>query len=109
MNNVTLVGRLASEPEVKENSDGTYRTIIKLTVSRDYKNVDGIYEADYIYCVLWNGIASATKNYCHKGDIVGVKGRLQSRSYENENKEKKYVLEVVVDKVTFINKCNKSD
>lgn len=109
MNNVTLVGRLTNDPEVKENSDGTYRTIIKLFVSRDYKNPDGVYEADYIYCVLWNGIASATKNYCHKGDVVGVKGRLQSKSYENDKNEKKYTLEVVVDKVSFIATSDKKE
>ena len=102
MNNVTLVGRLTEDPKVKESSDGTFRTVINVAVSRDYRNSDGIYEADFIKCVLWNGIASATKDYCHKGDVVGIKGRLQTRNYENENKEKKYLTEVIVDKVTFI-------
>ncbi len=102
MNQVTLVGRLTQDPEVKTNSDGTCRTIINVAISRDYRNSDGIYEADFIKCVLWNGIAAATKDYCHKGDVVGVKGKLQTRSYETENKEKKYVTEVIVDKVTFI-------
>ncbi|MCM1053187.1 MAG: single-stranded DNA-binding protein [Ruminococcus sp.] len=102
MNNVTLVGRLTQDPEVKENNDGTFRTLVKLAISRDYKNSDGIYEADYIHCVLWNGIASATRDYCHKGDVVGIRGRLQTRTYETENSDKKYVLEVVVDKVSFI-------
>lgn len=102
MNNVTLVGRLTGEPEVKENNDGTCRTSIVVAVSRDYKNSDGVYDADFIKCILWNGIASATRDYCHKGDVVGIKGKLQSRSYETENNEKKHVTEVVVDKVTFI-------
>lgn len=102
MNNVTLVGRLTQEPVVTENSDGTMRTVINVAVSRDYRNSDGIYDADFIKCVLWNGIASATKDYCHKGDVVGIKGKLQSRTYETEEKTKKHVLEVVVDKVTFI-------
>lgn len=102
MNNVTLVGRLTHEPEVKEINDGTKRTVINVAVPRDYRNSDGIYETDFIKCVLWNGIASATKDYCHKGDVVGIKGKLQTRTYENENKEKKHILEVIVDKVTFI-------
>lgn len=102
MNNVTLVGRLTSEPEVKELSDGTYRTVISVAVSRDYRNLDGEREADFVKCVLWNGIASATKDYCHKGDIVGIKGKLQSRTYETTDNEKKHILEVLVEKITFI-------
>lgn len=102
MNNVTLVGRLTHEPEIKELNDGTFRTIINVAVSRDYRNSDGVYDADFIKCVLWNGIASATKDYCHKGDVVGIKGKLQSRVYETENKEKKNILEVIAEKVTFI-------
>ncbi len=106
MNSVTLVGRLTSDPDVRVNSDGSYRTLIILAVSRDYRNSDGIYEADFIRCVLWNGIAEATKEYCHKGDVVGIKGKLQSRNYEVD-KEKHYVLEVVVDKVNFISSNTK--
>lgn len=102
MNNVTLVGRLTRDPEIKENTDGSFRTIIDVAVNRDYKNSDGVYEADFIKCTLWNGIASATKDYCHKGDVVGIKGKLQTRSYEDDKNEKRYVLEVIVDKVTFI-------
>jgi len=102
MNNVTLVGRLTQDPEVKELSDGTYRTIIYVAVSRDYRNSEGVYDADFIKCVLWNGIASATKDYCHKGDVVGVKGKLQSRTYETDANEKKHILEVIAEKVTFI-------
>ena len=102
MNNVTLVGRLTQDPEVRECSDGTFRTVINVAVSRDYRNSDGIYDADFIRCVLWNGIASATRDYCHKGDVVGIKGKIQTRSYETNENEKKYVMEVIVDKVTFI-------
>ena len=56
---------------------------------------------------MWNGIASATRDYCHKGDVVGIKGKLQSRTYETDNNEKKYVTEVLVDKVTFISSTKK--
>lgn len=109
LNQVTLVGRLTSNPEVMELSDGTYRTIIYVAISRDYRNSDGDYDVDYVKCVLWNGIASATKNYCHKGDVVGVKGKLQSSVYETENKEKKHVLEVVAEKITFISTKKKEE
>lgn len=107
MNNVTLVGRLTADPEVKENTDGNLRTVINIAISRDYRNTDGVYDTDFIRCVLWNGIASATKDYCHKGDVVGIKGRLQSRTYENDEKEKRHILEVIVDKVTFISSSSK--
>lgn len=102
MNHVSLVGRLTGEPEVKELQDGTFRTVINVAISRDYRNNEGAYDADFVRVVLWNGIASATKDYCHKGDVVGIRGKLQTRSYETENNEKKYVMEVVADKITFI-------
>ena len=72
-----------------------------LALQRSFKNEDGIYEVDYIRCVLWNAIATNTSEYCKKGDLVGVKGRLQTRKYE-ENNETKYITEVVVDKVSFL-------
>ncbi len=102
MNNITLVGRLTQDPEVRESADGTVRTMITVAVSRDYKNQDGMYDTDFIRCILWNGIASATKDYCHKGDVVGVKGKLHSRSYETDDNQKKYVMEVIAEKITFI-------
>ena len=75
---------------------------INLAVQRSYENENGIYETDFIRCILWNGIAKNTSEYCHKGDLVGVKGRLQTRKYEDENKEDKYITEVIVDKVSFL-------
>lgn len=102
MNNVTLVGRLFNDPEIIENEDGTFRTTINVAVSRDYKNKEGIYETDFIRCVMWNGVATATKEYCRKGDVVGIKGKLQTRTYETDSKEKKSLLEVIADKVTFL-------
>ena len=67
-----------------------------------YKNENGLYETDFIRCILWNGIAKSTSDYCHKGDLVGVKGRLQTRKYKNEQEEEKYITEVIVDKVSFL-------
>ena len=102
MNHVALVGRLTSNPEVKELDDGSVRVVITLAVSRDYRNNDGIIDTDFIRCTLWSGIASATKDYCHKGDVIGIRGKLHSKTYENEQQEKRTILEVCVDKVTFI-------
>lgn len=105
-NLVYLIGRLTENPEVKQFDEGKSRLSINLAVQRSFKNEDGIYETDFIRCILWNGIASHTSEYCHKGDLVGVKGRLQTRSYE-DNGETKYVTEVIVDKVSFL--ANKRD
>lgn len=100
-NLVYLIGRLTENPEIKNLEEGKSMLTINLAVQRSFKNEDGIYEVDYIRCILWNGIASHTSEYCKKGDLVGVKGRLQTRSYEVEE-EKRYITEVIVDKVSFL-------
>lgn len=101
MNQVLLVGRLCKDPEIIITDQEHKRSVITLAVSRSYKNSEGIYEADFIRCVLWNNVALNTFSYCHTGDVLGVKGRLQTRSYE-ENDEKKYIMEVIAEKITFI-------
>ena len=101
MNNVVLVGRLTSNPEVVDKS-GKKVISVNIAVSRNYKNSDGIYETDFIKCVLWNAIADATSEYCKVGDVVGIKGRLQSSNYEDENGKKHYAMEVVAEKITFL-------
>ena len=102
MNQVVLVGRLANDPEVSETENGKKYTAINLAVPRNFKNLDGEYETDFIRCVLWNGVAANTGEYCKQGDVVGIKGRLQVRQYENENNEKKYATEVIAERVTFL-------
>lgn len=102
LNHVILIGRLVDTPSLETNSTGLQRMTITLAVPRTYRNQEGIYETDFIRCVLWNGIAHRTKEYCQKGDMVSVRGRLQIRSYENEEHELKYVAEVVVESITFI-------
>ena len=102
MNNlVYLIGRLVSDPELKKSDTSKEHASIILAVQRAFKNSDGIYETDFIRCSLWNGIAQNTHEFCKKGDLVGLRGRLQVRSYE-ENDEIKYITEVVAEKVTFL-------
>ena len=100
-NLVYLIGRLTEDPVLKEYDENKSMLTINLAVQRSFKNENGIYEVDFIRCILWNGIASHTSEYCKKGDLVGVKGRIQTRSYEDKG-EKKYITEVVVDKVSFL-------
>ena len=72
MNNVVLVGRLVEDPKVIDTETGKQMTSITIAVTRNYKNLEGIYETDFIRCVLWNGIASNTSEYCHMGDVIGI-------------------------------------
>lgn len=102
-NIVYLIGRLTGNPEVKELENGKKVSTITLAVQRAYKNEEGVYETDFFRCVLWDGVASNTANYCKKGDLIGIKGRLQSNSYEDkETGEKRFSMEVVTDKVSFL-------
>lgn len=104
LNQIVLVGRLARDVEIKELESGKKVANITLAVSRPFKNKEGIYETDFIDCTLWEGIATNTAEYCNKGDILGVKGRLQTR-IEND---KKYT-EVIADKVTFLSSKKEDD
>lgn len=89
LNQFVLVGRLATE--VKENEGEKYYSIT-LAVSRSFKNENGEYETDMVPIILWKGIGENTKEYCHKGDLVGIKGRIEAK----DNK-----VVVVAEKVTF--------
>lgn len=102
MNQVVLVGRLCAEPEVSSINNDKQRSVITIAVNRPFKNAEGIYETDFVNCVLWNNAALNTFEYCHKGDVIGIKGRLQTRNYENKGKDKKFIMEVIAEKVTFL-------
>lgn len=105
LNQIVLVGRLVRNLEVKD-TNGEQKAVITLAVPRSFKNKEGIYETDFINCILWNGIATNTAEYCKKGDIIGVKGRVQSTivcdDSQNIDESKKNELQVVAEKVTFL-------
>ena len=98
LNQVVVVGRLLDDPIVRELDNGKKVSNVTLSVPRSYKNSNGEYEYDYFNCVLWQGVASTTSEYCHKGDLIGIKGRMKS----NLNKDNQYVMEIVAEKVTFL-------
>jgi single-strand DNA-binding protein len=110
LNQSIIVGRLVKDPEVKVTKDGRKVSFITLAVNRPYKNpVTGIYDTDFIGCTLWEGVAQATADYCKKGRIIGVKGRLATRVNETET-HRVNVLEFIAEKVTFIsNNTNRED
>jgi len=95
-------GRLTANPEVTEVENDKKLSSVTLAVQRTFKNSEGLYETDFIKCILWNGIATNTSEYCKQGDIVGIKGRLQTHNYDDEKGNKKYVTEVIAEKVTFL-------
>lgn len=102
LNQIILVGRLTEDPTTKELESGKLVSNITLAVKRSYKNFEGEYETDLIDCVLWNGIAENTAEYCHKGEIIGVKGRIQTREIEKEDGSKEKKMEIVAEKVTAL-------
>lgn len=109
LNQTVLVGRIVKNPELKETDSGKKVANIILAVPRSFKNSEGQYETDFISCVLWKGIAENTAEYCKKGDLVGIKGRIQTREYINDDDEKKHTVEVVAEKVTFLSSKPKAD
>ena len=109
LNQVVLVGRIVKEIELKESENGKKYTNMTIAVPRSFKNVDGVYETDFIDCKLWNVIAENTTEFCKKGDLVGVKGRLQNYTYTTEEEKTQTKTEVVVEKVTFLSQAKKED
>ena len=93
LNQAVMVGRLVNDIEIKEMEDGKKITSITLAIPRSYKNADGEYDTDFVTCNLWNNLAEQTVNYCKKGDLVGVKGRLQTEDDK---------LIVIAEKITFL-------
>lgn len=102
LNQVILVGRLTKDLEVKELDDDKKVCNLTLAIPRSFKNAEGVYETDFIDCSLWGNVAENTAEYCKKGDIVGIKGRLQSNSFEREDGNKEYRTQVMAEKVTFL-------
>ena len=102
LNQTILVGRIVRDPEIRETENGNKVTNITLAVQRPYKNIAGDYETDFIDCVLWKTVAETTSEYCKKGDLIGIKGRLQT-SKDNDNKTE---INVVAERVTFLSSRN---
>ncbi len=102
LNQLVIVGRMVREPELYETDTGRKVTSIVLAVPRSYKNSNGEYDTDFVKCILWQGIAENTTQYVKKGDLLGVKGRIQSKERELMDGTKWTYLEVVAEKVTFL-------
>lgn len=101
LNQIVLVGRLTRDITVNKSDNGTKVATMTLAIPRSFKNSDGVYDTDFIDCTVFESIAENTSEYCKKGDIVGVKGRIQSSVIEKDNK-KDYKMDIIAEKVTFL-------
>ncbi|MCT8978677.1 single-stranded DNA-binding protein [Clostridium sp. CX1] len=103
MNRVVLIGRLVRDPELKFTPNtGTAVASFTLAVDRMRANKEGEREADFIAVVVFGKQAEAVANYVGKGKLIGVSGRIQTRSYEAKDGGKRHVTEVVADETQFI-------
>lgn len=101
LNQVVLVGRLVRDVDTNTSESGKKIATITLAVPRSFKNHDGLYDTDFIDCIMWDAVAMNTSEFCKKGDIVGIKGRIQSKKIVENDINKTY-LEVIAEKVTFL-------
>lgn len=101
LNQIILVGRLTRNITVNKSEKGVKVATISLAVPRSFKNSEGVYDTDFIDCVAFESVAENTSYYCGKGDIVGVRGRVQSRIV-SDNEKKENIVEIIAEKVTFL-------
>ena len=101
MNQLFIVGRLVRDVEVEELENGRKVANITMAISRSYKNEEGVYDTDFIDCKVFDNNAINTSEYCKKGDIIGIKGRLQTRFVEKDDIKTK-IMEVIAERITFL-------
>lgn len=101
MNKVILIGRTTAKPDLRATQSGTKVCKFTLAVNREFKNSQGEYETDFIDCITFRN-ADTVAQYVDKGDLIAVSGRIQKNSYTNQNGEKRYVTNVVTDRVEFL-------
>lgn len=102
INRVVLVGRLTKNPDLRYTQSGSAVASFTVAVERPFTNQNGDRDADFINCVMWRKAAENFANFTHKGSMVAVEGRLQTRSYENQQGVRVYVTEVVVDNFSLL-------
>lgn len=108
INNVVLVGRLTRDPELRYTPSNVAVATFSLAVNRNFKNQAGDREADFINCMIWRKPAELLSEWCKKGNLVGITGRIQTRSYENQQGQRVYVTEVVAESFQTLEKKDNS-
>ena len=109
INNVTLVGRLTKDPELKYTPNGVAVANFTLAVNRSFTNAAGEREADFINCVVWRKPAENVANYLKKGSLAGVIGKIQTRNFEAEDGRRVYITEIVAESVQFLDSRGSND
>ncbi|HOB19393.1 MAG TPA: single-stranded DNA-binding protein [Candidatus Atribacteria bacterium] len=104
LNRVVLIGRLTKDPEHRSTPNGVSVTTFTLAVDRSYASRQGEREADFIPIVTWRTLADTCARYLKKGRLTAVSGRIQTRSYEGNDGQRRYVTEVVADEVRFLDR-----
>jgi len=102
INRTVLVGRLRRDPELRYTNGGAAVATFTIAVNRQFTNQSGEREADFISCVIWRKAAENFANFTHKGSLVGIDGRIQTRNYENQQGTRVYVTEVVADNFSLL-------
>lgn len=108
MNKVVLSGRLTADPELKSTQSGVSNTRFCLAVSRKFKNDKGGYDADFVYCTAWRGLAEFICKYFKRGSMIIVSGSLQTSSWEGADGKTKYKTEIVLEEADFTGSADTS-
>src|SRR5690625_3279234 len=106
LNRVVLVGRLTRDPDLRYTSNGVAVANFTVAANRPFRKEGGEQEADFINCVAWRKAAENLAQYMKKGSMIGVDGRIQTRSYENQEGKMVYVTEVLAENIQFLESRN---
>lgn len=109
MNKVCLTGRTTSKLELRYTTSNTEVCNFTLAVNRKFKNQNGEYESDFINCVAYKSTAKLLADYVEKGDLIGIEGKIQTRTYKDKNDTTRYVTEVIVESIDFLSSKSKKE
>ncbi len=102
INRTVLVGRLTKDPELRSTQNDIPVATFTLAVNRPFTTRGGDRDTDFIPCVVWRRQAENVERYLSKGSLVGVDGRIQTRTYDDQDGNRKYITEIVCDSVQFL-------
>lgn len=109
MNKWCGIGRMTKDPEVKLTQNQTQFCNFTIAVDRRFKDKDGNRQADFISCVAWQKTAAFIQKYFKKGSRIGIVGSIQTRTFEDQNGQKRYITEVLVEEAEFVESNNKEE
>jgi len=109
MNNVSLIGRLTRDIEIKSSQNGNSFCNFTVAVNRNFKNANGEYESDFINCVAFKGTADFMNQYMHKGMQISVSGNIRTRTYDNDQGQRIFITEVSANDVRALESIRKNE